>query len=160
MSVQNIRPGLALVLLGLVFGIAMGIAFGVCEDSFKDYVKVGIAANSEVHDAKSQDKIWRYAQRAHFHATGISAFSLGLLILLMHSTLSAGRQKAVSILIGLGSFYPMAWLTMYVLAPSVGRQAAHSHVLTEIFTFVGVGGLTIGIVYLSLNLVFGFFTSK
>ncbi|GJL66153.1 MAG: hypothetical protein NPIRA05_11240 [Nitrospirales bacterium] len=76
-ELSTVKIGLALVLLGLLFGVGMGIVFGVNEDLFKDYIAQGITANPDVHDAKSPDKIWRYAQRAHFHATGIAAFSLG-----------------------------------------------------------------------------------
>ena len=121
-----IKPGLALVLLGLAFGIALGVAFGVNEDVFKDFVAQGIAAHPDIHDAKSQDKIWRYAQRAHFHSTGIAAFSIGLLLLVSLSTISHKLKKTTSVLIGLGALYPFAWLTMFLLAPSMGRSAAHS----------------------------------
>lgn len=48
---------------------------------FETYVTQGIAAHPELHDAKSPEKIWCYVQRAHFHATGIAAFSIGLLLL-------------------------------------------------------------------------------
>ncbi len=44
---------------------------------------------------------------------------------------------------------------MFYLAPTMGRSAAHSHILTETFAFIGVGGLTLGMFLLSLNLFFG-----
>jgi hypothetical protein len=112
-ELQTVRVGLAIVMLGLFFGIGMGISFGVNEDAYKDFVAEGIAAHPEVHDAKSQDKIWRYAQRAHFHAGGIAAFCLGLIILLVLSDLRSGYKVVSSILIGLGSFYPLAWFSMF-----------------------------------------------
>ncbi len=151
-----IKPGLALVLLGLAFGIALGVAFGVNEDVFKDFVAQGIAAHPDIHDAKSQDKIWRYAQRAHFHSTGIAAFSIGLLLLVSLSTISHKLKKTTSVLIGLGALYPFAWLTMFLLAPSMGRSAAHSHIVTELLTYVGVGGLVIGFLILVGNIFFSF----
>ncbi|MGD9850379.1 MAG: hypothetical protein AB7T38_03835 [Nitrospirales bacterium] len=98
----------------------MGILFGVNEDVFKDFVAQGIAANSEVHDAKSPDKIWRYAQRAHFHSTGIAAFSLGLIFLAMVSSLKPSYKKMSAIFLGLGSLYPLSWFSMFFLAPSIG----------------------------------------
>lgn len=63
MSIElaNVKTGLAIVFLGLFFSIGLGISFGLNEDAFKDYVADGIAAYPDVHDAKSQDKIWRYA---------------------------------------------------------------------------------------------------
>jgi len=155
-----IKPGLALVFLGLAFGIGLGAGFGLNEDAFKDFVAEGIVAHPDVHDTKSQDKIWRYAQRAHFHATGIAAFSIGLLLLVFVSDMGQRLKKATSILIGLGFLYPFAWLTMFFLAPSMGRSAAHSHIVTELFTYIGVGGLIVGILILASNIFFGFLTER
>ena len=76
-----------------------------------------IQAHPELHDEKSNDKIWRYAQRTHFHATGVAAFSLGLIILIMLSDMQAKLKTASSILIGLGSFYPLSWFTMVFACP-------------------------------------------
>jgi hypothetical protein len=118
-------------------------------------VSEGIAAHPEAHDANSHDKIWRYAQRAHFHSTGIAAFSIGLLLLVSLSSLSRKLKKATSLLIGLGFLYPFAWLSMFFLAPSIGRSAAHSHIITELLTYVGVGGLVIGFLLLVGNLFIG-----
>ncbi len=146
--IADIRPGLVLVLLSLLFGIAMGIGFGVNEDYFKDRIAEGIVNYPAVHDEKSQAKIWRYAQRAHFHATGISAFSIGLLLLLGATRLKAPVKNLASFLIGLGGLYPLGWLSMFVLAPSIGRSAAHHHILTESLSYVGVGGLLAGLLIL------------
>ena len=157
-QLSSVRIGLAIVLAGLVLGIGLGIGFGIYEDVFKDYISKGIASHPEVHDAKSQDKIWRYAQRAHFHATGIAAFSIGLILLITFSTLSGKLQQVSSILVGLGSLYPFAWLAMFFLAPSIGRDSAHSHFVIYFFTYVGVGSLVIGIFILLSNLFLGWFS--
>lgn len=155
-----VKIGLALVLLGLLFGVGMGIVFGVNEEVFKDYIAQGITANPDVHDAKSADKIWRYAQRAHFHATGIAAFSLGLVILVMFSTLKPTYKKASAIFLGLSSFYPLSWYTMFWLAPSIGRGPAHAHILTEFFAYTGVGSLLLGAFILCANVFLGSFREK
>jgi len=150
---SSIKSGLALVLLlGLLSGVALGIAFGVNEDFFKDYVAQSIIANPEVHDAKSQSKIWRYAQRAHFHAAGIASFSIGLLLLVAFSGLREKFKKISATLIGVGSFYPFAWFSMFLLAPSIGRSAAHHHIITEMFVWVSVVGLMSGLGMLLANL--------
>lgn len=154
----NIKYGLALVMLGLLFGISLGVTFGINEDFFEKYITQGITAHPEVHDAKSPDKIWRYAQRAHFHATGIAAFSIGLLLLVSASSLKNKLKKITAIFIGLGSFYPLAWLSMFLLAPSIGRNAAHSHLMTEFFTYIGVTGLLLGLAILLANLFLGLFS--
>ncbi|HLA74886.1 MAG TPA: hypothetical protein VJM76_03130 [Gammaproteobacteria bacterium] len=153
----NIKYGLALVILGLLFGIGLGVAFGVDEELFEQYVEQGVAAHPEVHDAKSQDMIWRYAQRAHVHATGIAAFSIGLLLLVAASGLKQSIQKIAAVFIGLGSLYPLSWWSMFVLAPSIGRDAAHSHPITELFSYTGVGGLLLGLGILLANLFMGLF---
>jgi len=160
MNISNIRAGLAVVLLGLFFSIGLGVSFGVNEDLYQDYVAQGVAEHPEFHNEESADKIWRYALRTHFHAGGIAAFCLGLVILVMMSSLSAKMQAASSLLIGLGSFYPFAWLSMFYLSPSIGRGAAHEHLLTKLFTFVGVGGLLVGSFILVANLFFGTFREQ
>ena len=159
-ELEIVKIGLALVLLGLLFGVGMGISFGVKEDAYKDFIAEGIKANPAAHDEKSPDKIWRYAQRTHFHATGISAFSLGLIILLILSDMRKKLKAASSILIGLGSFYPLTWFTMFLLAPSMGRGPAHEHLLTNIFTYISVVGLLLGGLLLSANLFLGFFRGE
>ena len=156
-ELASVKSGLAIVLLGLFFSIGLGISFGANEDAYKNFVAEGVAANPEVHDEKSKDKIWRYAQRTHFHAGGIAAFCLGLIILTMVSNLRSGMKNVCSILIGLGSFYPLAWLSMFFLAPSIGREPAHEHVLTILCTAVGVGGLLLGSCILLGNLYLGLF---
>jgi cellobiose-specific phosphotransferase system component IIC len=129
-DLQAVRIGLILVMLGLVFGISMGAAFGDKEDSFKSYVAEGVAAHPEVHDEKSKAKIWRYAQRSHFHVTGVAAFTLGLVILVMFSSLRRNLKTISAILVGLGGPYPLSWLAMFLLAPLIGRGAAHGHIIT------------------------------
>lgn len=151
-EIKTVRIGLFLVILTLLLGLGLGVSFGVNEDSFKSYITTGVNAHPEVHDSKSEDKIWRYAQRAHFHATGIAAFSIGLVILIMFSSLKAKLKSIAAILIGLGGLYPLSWLSMFMLAPSIGRDAAHHHIMTEIFTYTGVLGLLAGIGLLSANL--------
>jgi hypothetical protein len=155
-DISSVKAGLAIVLIGLFFSIGMGISFGLNEDAYQDYVAEGVAAHPELHDASSADKIWRYALRTHFHAGGIAAFCLGLIIFVMFSNLSRRLQRVSSIFIGLGSIYPLAWLSMFFLAPSIGRGAAHEHILTKLFTIVGVVGLLVGSLILVANLFFGY----
>lgn len=159
-ELSTVKTGLAIVLLGLFFGVALGISFAVNEDMYQDYVAEGIAAHPDLHDESSAEKIWRYAQRTHFHAGGIAAFCLGLIILVMFSDLSLGMKKVASVLIGLGALYPFAWLSMFFLAPSIGRDPAHDHLLTLLFTLVGVGGLLLGSFFLLANLFLGIFKGR
>ena len=157
-NLASIKVGLALVLLGLLFGIGLGVTFGINEVFFETYVAQGIAAHPNIHDANSAEKIWRYAQRAHFHATGIAAFSIGLLLLVSASSLKQRFKAITAALIGLGGLYPLAWLTMFIVAPSIGRDAAHAHPVTELLTYIGVVGLLLGIAILLANLFLGLFS--
>ena len=159
-EIATVRAGLAIVLVGLFLNIGLGISFGLNEDAYKDYVAEGVAAHPELHDETSKDKIWRYALRTHFHAGGIAAFCLGLIILVMISDLSGKFKTASSILIGLGGFYPLSWLSMFVLSPSIGRSPAHEHFVTQLFTYVGVGGLLLGSFFLLANLYLGLFKER
>ncbi len=154
-NIWAVRPGLLLAFLTLLFGIGMGIVFGVNEDGVKQWINSGIATHPAVHDEKSATKIWRYAQRAHFHATGIGAFTIGLILLIALVDMKARLKTISAVLVGLGGSYSLSWLMMFLLAPSMGRDAAHHALWTEVFVYVGVGGLLAGISLLILNLFFG-----
>ena len=157
---SHIKAGLALVMLALLFGIGLGIFFGINEAYFEHYIAQGIAANPALHDADSPEKIWRYAQRAHFHANGIAAFSIGLLLLVSASSLKSSMKNISALLIGLGGLYPLSWLSMFILAPSLGRDAAHAHPITEALTYVGVGALLLGLAILLVNIFLGLFSTQ
>ncbi|HLG44427.1 MAG TPA: hypothetical protein VI337_05405, partial [Nitrospirales bacterium] len=67
-------------------------------------------------------------------------------------------KKIAAVCIGLGGFYPLAWLAMFLLAPSIGRDAAHAHPITELCAYIGVGGLLLGVAILLANLFLGVFS--
>ena len=156
-NIKTVKVGLFFVMMTLIFGIGMGTLFGVAENRVHSYISSGISANEELHDEVSQNKIWRYAQRSHFHATGIAAFSIGLVLLIMFSSLKNNLKAGASFLVGLGGLYPLSWFSMFLLAPSIGRKAAHDHIVTELLVYVGVGGLLLGIAILCANLFLGMF---
>jgi hypothetical protein len=137
-----------MTLLCLAAGIGMGVSFGINEDLYQNYIASGIAAHPALHDAASQGAIWRWAQRAHFHAAGIGAFGLVLITLVALSGMSEARKRITAGLIGLGGLYPLAWFVMFLVAPALGRGAAHHHWLVEALTYVSVGGLALGLLSL------------
>ena len=151
---KNIRPGLALVISTLLFGVVLGISFGLNEAGYQKWIADGIAANPAVHDEHSKEEIWRFVQRAHFHATGIAAFSLGLILVVGLSGLRASMKKISSVLIGLSGFYPLSWLSIFMLAPSMGPDGAEEALLPQVLVFIGVGGLLGGLIILGLHLLF------
>jgi hypothetical protein len=152
-DIGSLRPGLLLAMLTLIFGIGMGVLFGANEDGVKDFIADGIASHAALHDAKSESKIWRYAQRAHFHATGVSAFALVLILITGLTSLSAKTKLLTATLIGVGSFYPFSWFSMFLLSPSLGRDGAHHALLTQSITALTVASLTAGVLLLLAGLL-------
>ncbi len=158
-DLKVIKIGLAITLLSLIFSVGMGVVFGANEKVFKNYISTNIELNPQVHDKKSESKIWRYAQRAHFHAGGIAAYSLALLLIILFSKMKDSYKKLSSTLIGVGTLYPFAWLTIFMLAPHIGRDAAKHHILTESIVYVSMAGFTVGLVILLGSLFFNSFNT-
>lgn len=148
-----LRAGLVIAMLTLIFGISMGVMFGANEDGVKQYISDGIASHPAQHDEKSESKIWRYAQRSHFHATGVGGFALVLVLLTGLTSLSRQWKGITALLIGIGSLYPLAWLSMFLLSPSLGRGGAHDALITELITYLTVGCLSVGILLLMAGLL-------
>ncbi|MFA9240399.1 MAG: hypothetical protein ACEQSQ_11015 [Candidatus Paceibacteria bacterium] len=144
-DLKVIKIGLLITLLSLLFGIGLGIVFGAKEEVFKNYISQNIQANPTLHDDKSKDKIWRYVQRAHFHSTGIAAYSLALLLIILVSKMKTNAKSFSSTMIGIGTLYPLSWYLMFYLAPQIGRDAAHNHILTESIVYISTGAFLIGL---------------
>ena len=159
-ELRHVKLGLAMVLLSLAFGVALGISFGVNETGYKVDIALGVVTHLELHDEQSDAEIWRYAQRAHFHATGVAAFSLGLVLLTALTGMNAFFKQLAALLVGLSGFYPLSWYVMFKLAPSSGLVAAQEHWLTQLCTFLGVVGLILGTLMVIGNVFFGLFRQK
>lgn len=153
-TIEPVRIGILICIAIMLFGIALGVGFGMNEDAFKEMISQGVSAFPQVHDAKSSDKIWRYVQRAHFHALGVAAFSMTLILIAALSSLSATKKKVTAILISLGGTYSFSWFTMFLLSPSIGRSAAHDSFLTVFWVYLSVGSLLAGMVLLIANVAF------
>lgn len=153
-----VKIGLALAILTILLNIGLGSAFGLFEDAIRGYIRDGIAANPTLFKdaAREGDFIWRWIQRSHFHAGGIGAYVLGLVILTALTRMTPLHKRVTSILLGLSICYPLAWLMMYVYAPWVGRPIAHHLFIVEALTDIGVGSLSLGI----LSLLWGVFLKR
>jgi len=151
-QLDAVKIGLGLAILALLMNIGLGVLFGVNEAVFQDYIKAGIAAHPDLFRPTSQEGIWRLVQRAHFHAGGIGAFSLGLVVVTALSGMSAARKQLTAALIGLSIFYPIAWYVMFFQAPLIGSRAAHAYWLVELCTYIGVGSLGLGLLLLILGI--------
>ncbi|MFQ5329813.1 MAG: hypothetical protein ACE5D4_07485 [Thermodesulfobacteriota bacterium] len=155
---DDVRPGLIVAGAILLFGVSLGIAYGLIEDSIKQFIVNGIASHPALHDPESPKKIWRWWLRAHFHSTGISAFTLALISITALSSLSSKMKKLVYLLIGLGGLYALSWFLMTLLAPALGLNGAHHALPVEILVMTGVGSLLTGMAILFSNIIFGFFS--
>ena len=151
-----------LAVLGMAGGVFIAILFGANEDMFKDRIKDGLTRNAKIQAiadpaekekklGAEADKNWRYYQRYHFHATGIGAMSLALLLFLARLDAPHKQRRAASWLLAVGGLlYPFVWLFAGIYGPEMGRDEAK-----ETFAIFGyMGGLfLIGIVW---TLVLGF----
>ena len=144
-DLKVVRIGLLITLLSLLFGIGLDIVFGAKEEVFKNYISQNIQANPTLHDDKSKDKIWRYVQRAHFHSAGIASYSLALLLIILVSKMKTNAKSFSSTMIGIGTLYPLSWYLMFYLAPQIGRDAAHNHILTESIVYISTSAFLIGL---------------
>lgn len=138
-----------LALLSMIGGVFIAILFGVNEEMFLHKIEAGLEKNVKIQaiadpaektaKIKSEtDKNWRYYQRFHFHATGIGAMMMGVLIFLLQLNLSAKQFYPPAYLTSMGGFlYPFVWLFAGIYGPEMGRSEAK-----EAFAIFGyMGGL-------------------
>ncbi len=139
----------ALAVLSMVGGVFISILFGVNEEMFIHRIQAGLEKNVKIQqitdpaekEAKIKaetDKNWRYYQRFHFHATGIGAMMMGLLIFLLQLKISNKSFYPPAYLVSIGGFlYPFVWLFAGIYGPEMGRTEAK-----EAFAILGyMGGL-------------------
>jgi hypothetical protein len=153
-----------LAVFGMLGGVSIAILFGVNEDLIKDEIAAGLEQNTKLQSVsdpaeKEQmleaeaEKNWRYYQRYHFHATGIGAMSLALLLFLVRVGAPEKFKLAASYLISVGGLlYPFVWLFAGMYGPVMGRSEAK-----EAFAVFGyMGGLFLVGVLLTLVLAMKF----
>ncbi|MFA6946239.1 MAG: hypothetical protein WC220_10080 [Pedobacter sp.] len=152
------RIPFVIAIFTLISGVFISIIFGYNEEYFKDKIKEGLSKNEKINliqDAAEKDamiksesdKNWRYYQRFHFHATGIGAMMMGVLLFL--SFLSAPEQlrNITSYAIAIGGFlYPFVWLFAAIYGPELGREVAKE----KYAVFGYMGGLFLVGLFLSL----------
>ena len=125
-----------IVITSMALGVFIAILFGVNESIFKDKIAYDLSLNQKIQSitdpqvktaklSKEKSKNWRYYQRFHFHSTGISAMSLGVLLLLLFSTAPRRLKKSCAYMVSVGGFlYPFVWLFAAIYGPVIGRGAA------------------------------------
>ena len=147
-----------IAILTLIGGVFISIIFGANEDYFKDKINEGLKKNEKVNliqdpeekeaTLKSEaDKNWRYYQRFHFHATGIGAMIMGVLLFISFLSAPEKLKNITSYLVSFGGFlYPFVWLFAAIYGPEMGRSEAK-----EAFAVFGyMGGVFLLGLFLSL----------
>ena len=159
---DDVRFGLIVAGLCLLFGILMGVMLGLFEDGIKEMISAAVDSNLSAHAeplSTAKSKIFRWWQRAHFHATGIGAFTIALVGITAMSNLRPGVKRLTALLIALGGIYPFSWLLMALKAPILGRPAAHHYFPAEVMVMIAVVCLLTGMGILFLNIAFKFFNA-
>lgn len=125
---RPVLPGLLLAVCTLLFGFGLGTVFGLNEDAIKGRLRDSATAvrdtvyqGDEAALRTALDRSWVYMQRAHLHAGGLGAASVGLILVLALLRPSALAQRIVSLALGAGSLgYSFYWLWAGFLAPGLG----------------------------------------
>jgi len=129
-SIRSVRIGALFAILTILFGFGLGITFGVADDDIEEHLEASAKSVLETKYEGNKKKMrhiahksWRYIQRAHFHAGGIGAATLSLILLLGFTGTSANIKGIVSMITGIGAFgYPFGWLLAGFKAPALGSM--------------------------------------
>jgi len=125
-------PGMFFAVITLLFGFGVGIIFGLNEDLIKDKLRssaVEVKESVYLGDPSAMqpilDKSWTYMKRAHLHAGGLGATSIGLILLVCHLGTLPVVSRSISLALGLGSLgYSVFWLWAGFRAPVLGSTGA------------------------------------
>lgn len=153
-------PGLVLAFLAIMFGTVAGMAFGIIEDDIKGHFLSEVKAHPVIHEQtpgnikKQVHDSWRYTQRAHFHAQGLGALGVGIILVLALSPASRAVRKWVSLAVGGGALlYPFCWLIAGLRIASMGKSAAKASV--DWLAFISIPMFFGGMMLTLLILIFG-----
>jgi len=134
---KPVRFGLMLSLLTLLYAFGLGATFGGWEGDVKSYldaeakaVKDDVYKGDEAKMKKITDKSWVYFKRAHLHAAGLGAISLGVCLMLAFLDVCRWCKLASSVALSLGSLlYSMFWMFAGMRAPGLGSTGAAKETL-------------------------------
>ena len=136
-----------IALICILGGVGISILFGLNEEMFKNRISEGLQQNVKIQQildpvkkastlATEADKNWRYYQRFHFHATGIGAMMMGIILFLAWLKAPQTQKNIASYMVALGgTLYPFVWLFAGIYGPEMGRSEAK-----EAFAFFGYMG--------------------
>ena len=127
-DLRLVLPGLLLAVTTLIFGFGLGAVFGINEDAVKERMRESATAvrdtvyhGDEVAIKAVLERSWTYLKRAHLHAGGLGAASVGVILILALLPAPRLAQRILSLALGAGSLgYSVFWLWAGFLAPSLG----------------------------------------
>ncbi|MDP7422014.1 MAG: hypothetical protein QGH40_09040 [bacterium] len=127
-NMRQVRYGLLLVLITLLYGFGLGGVFGLFEDDIKGHLKTkaGQVLSTTYNGDASQlkkvtDKSWTYFKRAHVHAIGLGTASLGLIFFVLFLGIDRRLKSITALCLGLGSLgYSFFWMLAGLVAPGMG----------------------------------------
>ena len=131
-------------ILSRIGGVFIAILFAVNEDMLIQRIHAGLEKTVKIQQISSEpersakiasetEKNWRYFQRFHFHATGIGAMMMGLLLFLSSLKAPTWPVNVGGLMVSIGGFlYPFVWLFAGIYGPEMGRTEAK-----ESFAFFG-----------------------
>jgi hypothetical protein len=128
LDLTNVRVGIALALLTLLYGFSLGGAFGAFEDNIKgtleasaEQVRTTVYQGDEAAMKKITNKSWTYMKRAHLHANGLGTAALALIFVLVGTRSSVLVSRVVSAALGVGALgYASFWMFAALRAPALG----------------------------------------
>ncbi len=163
----SMKYGILFALITLIYGFGLGGAFGAFEDNIKGHLKSEakrvLATTYKGDEAKMKkitDKSWVYFKRAHLHANGLGAISLGAILLLSFLSVNQRIKKIAAFSLGIGSLgYSLAWMFAGLKAPGVGSTGMAKESL-EWLAIPSAGLCTIGLTTVLVTVVMSLFVKS
>lgn len=148
---KNVKYGILIAMMAILFGGALGISFGGWEGEIKGFLKSEAhAVSQEKYSVNEIEKVlkksWVYIKRAHLHSQtmGVIAITFSLVAALFN--FNSIIQLAVSLLSGIGSLgYGIFWLLAGVFAPSMGGTSQAKEAVGLIAQVSGASFMVAGV---------------
>jgi len=167
-ALRELRLGVLLAFLGVLFGFGMGGVFGAFEEPLKAGLKAdaeAVAATVYAGDAAKVkevlDKSWAYYKRAHLHGGAIGAAALAAILCIALVGAGPWRLRQIAaIALGVGALgYPIFWLLAGARAPGLGSTGAAKDSLE--WLAVPTAGLAfVGLVLALISVAWGLYGSQ
>ncbi len=127
-NLKELKIGLLLAVLAVVYGFGLGVTFGIFEDNIKGHLKTEaqgvldtVYKGDQAKMKKITDKSWVYFKRAHLHANGIGTTALAMILLLSALPAPLLLKKFTAFSLGFGAlFYSSFWMFAALKAPALG----------------------------------------